>query len=132
MSMKSSAAQIAAQIDEATVSRAPLVAVGDVREWESAGATPLRADDIMFVDIEEVTPQLLRELQPRVVLTAVLTRRFDCIDVGQRLIDSGFRGSLRLVAGKLPRPEIVLSELRAQFPGLQVQIGDPVRPVLVN
>lgn len=121
-----------ARADPLMLQSAPLIAVGDAQEWETAGVAPPDRGDVMFVDIDDVTPELLRLVQPRVVLAAMLGRRFDCIDVGHKLTESGFDGCLRLIRGQLPRPEIVLSELREHFPGLQVQLGDPLRPVAIN
>ncbi|MBM9595605.1 hypothetical protein [Roseitranquillus sediminis] len=80
---------------------------------------------ISFAEFHEVDTGLLQVVRPEVVISSLLARRFDCVDLAQRLHDLGFKGKYRVLTDALPCPEMVLGELRSLFPGLDIEI-DPI------
>ena len=86
--------------------------------------------ELIVVGFDDVTAELLDQLRPSIVVSPLLSRRFDCLDLAQRLSALGFSGRLQVLTGDVPRPDIVLNELREHFPSLTVQLGDALR--LVN
>lgn len=78
---------------------------------------------VTILAFRDLSADTLRLLSPRVVLSRLITRSFDCIDLGQKLFDFGYRGCYRILAQNLPDPSIVLNEMQVLFPGLHVQIG---------
>ena len=97
-----------------------ILAVGDVRNWMNAGRALPADSQIAFAEFHEITEELLLTLLPDVVLSPVLCRAFDCLDLAQTLHGSGFRGRLRIMAPDMPNPRVIQSEIRALCPGLDV------------
>jgi hypothetical protein len=97
-----------------------ILAVGDVRNWISKGRALPMDSQIAFAEFHEITPELLQTLTPDIVMSPVLTRGFDCLDLAQALHDGGFRGRLRVVAPDMPNPLVIQSEIKALCPGLDV------------
>lgn len=75
-----------------------------------------------FVGIEQVGAELIGALGPDIVLSPLVTRSFDCIDLAQILSATGFRGSYRVVTPDLPSPDLVRREIRALCPGLSFDL----------
>ena len=97
-----------------------ILAVGDVRNWISTGRALPIDSQIAFAEFHEITEELLQALTPDIVMSPVLTRAFDCLDLAQTLHDSGYRGRLRVVAPDLPNPRVIQAEISALCPGLDV------------
>lgn len=99
-----------------------ILAVGSAAEWREGG-NRLQADGrVAFVSIEEISVELLDRVCPTVILSPVLARSFDCIDLAQKLHDLGFTGRYRAVSDELPNPEMVEREIRHLCPGLDFGI----------
>ena len=102
-----------------------VLAVGDVAGWNRSRRPAPTGSRVIFAEFHEVTLDLIEMLSPHVVISSLLARRFDCVDLAQRLDDLGFAGRYQVLTDELPRPEMVLTEIRALFPRLQVEI-DPM------
>ncbi len=97
-----------------------ILAVGDVRQWLGAGRTLPADSQIAFAEFHEITEELMGALSPDIVMSPVLTRAFDCLDLAQALEATGFRGRFRVVAPDLPNPNVIQAEIRALCPALDV------------
>ncbi len=99
-----------------------ILAVGSAAEWREGG-NRLQADGrVAFSSLEEVSEESLARLCPTVILSPVLARNFDCIDLAQKLFSLGFTGRYRAVTDQLPDPEMVEREIRHLCPGLDFAI----------
>lgn len=79
--------------------------------------------DIGVVDFSAVDAALLSTFDPHFVVSPILTPGFDIIDVAIRLWQLRYRGAYRILTDKpLPDPGLVLREVRAQCPGLDVDL----------
>lgn len=99
-----------------------VLAVGDVFSIRTRINADLAGDRTAFAEFSEVTPELLEALRPQVVVSSVLGRNFDCVDLAERLCDLGFDGSYRLIAHGMPEPELVRREIQSLFPDLSVEL----------
>jgi len=99
-----------------------ILAVGDVGQWMSSGRVLPADSQIAFAEFHEITQELLQTLTPDIVMSPVLTRGFDCLDLAQALQNNGFRGRLRVVAPDLPNPYVIQSEINALCPDLDVAL----------
>ncbi len=63
-----------------------------------------------------VNRQLLTQLQPDVVLSALISHQFDAVELARLLADSGFTGRYRAVTEALPNRRAVVSDVRAMAP----------------
>ncbi len=99
-----------------------ILAVGNANEWREHG-NQLHGDGrIVFAAFEDITEDVLDRLCPSVVLSPVLARSFDCIDLAQKLCALGYSGRYRAVSGDLPDPELVEREIRGLCPSLDFGI----------
>lgn len=110
-------------IDDPELSAEVLVlAVGDVFPLAARINADLEGGRTAFADFSDVTHDLVATLAPQVVISSVLGRNFDCVDLAEKLAALGFRGCYRLIGHGIPRPELVVREIRALFPGLHVEL----------
>jgi hypothetical protein len=101
-----------------------VLAVGDVFSLRTRIDAGLAGATTAFAEFSDVTPELMEALSPQIVVSSVLGRNFDCVDLAERLCEVGFRGCYRLIAHGMPQPDLVLREIRSLFPGLRVEL-DP-------
>ena len=73
----------------------------------------------------EVTPALLSQLAPTVVIVPLFSGAHDAMSMVEVLEDFGFRGMIFVIAPPLPRPELVERELRAASPGSRLMLVSP-------
>ncbi len=99
-----------------------ILAVGDVRQWIGTGRALPDDSQIAFAEFHEVTEELMDALTPDIVMSPVMTRAFDCLDLAQALQAAGFRGRFRVVAPELPNPKVIQAEIRAICPALDVAL----------
>jgi hypothetical protein len=85
---------------------------------------PLHLGDcpVAFAEIHEVGAELLDSLRPDVVLSPLLARSFDCIDLAQILEAVGFEGAYRAMTPPLPAPDLVRREIRSLCPGVNFDL----------
>ena len=103
-----------------------VLAVGDVLTLKTGSETNLAGDTTAFTDFSDVTHDLLDALDPQIVVSSVLGRNFDCVDLAEKLDSIGFRGCYRLIGHGIPQPELVLREIRSLFPSLRVELDPAV------
>ena len=109
-----------AELSAAPESR--VLALGDVTLWRSIGHGNRDRSEFHLADIESLTAAKLAEINPDLVLSPVVTARFDCLDVAHLLSSLGFSGSYRAIARSLPDPEVVRREVLGACPGLDFDI----------
>lgn len=99
-----------------------ILAVGDVSAWRGNGRTLPGNTYLAFVEFHEVTRHLLDTMSPSLILSPLLSRRFDCVDLAQLLYNLGYKGRYRALDDRLPNPEIIDSEVRSLVPGLDFRV----------
>ncbi len=100
-----------------------ILAIGDVSAWRNGGGTVPACDALAFAEFHEVTGELLRILEPALVVSPLLSRRFDCLDLAQLLTALGYRGKYRVIDSTLPNPSLIVREVRALVPGLDFAVA---------
>ena len=99
-----------------------IVAVGDPSDWEAA-KSPLPTGQIAFLSFDEVTAERLGRLKPKVIYSPVLARNFDCVDLAVLLHEIGFDGVYTANGQGLPKPELIVREVRHMCPRLNFEIS---------
>jgi hypothetical protein len=80
-------------------------------------------NDMRIVDFSGVGADLLDGFKPHFVVSPILTQSFDIMDLATLLWRLRFSGAYRaLVEVDLPNPSLVIREVRAACPGLDVDI----------
>jgi len=130
LSMRQSTPQASPLCNDNSLTEPVILAVGesriqaeDVDGWQEGKVTH-------YVMIDRLDAELVRRLHPDLVVTALVSRQFDCLDVARILVAAEFQGAFRVLCPDLPRPDVVTRDLRAACPGLDVALL-PV-PVLLQ
>lgn len=96
-----------------------IVVVGHPEEWERTGHDlPARRGELRFVAFEDIDAEFLHTAAPAMILSPVLARGFDCIDLAARLAQLGYEGAYRAVSKALPSPGMIEREIRQLYPKL--------------
>lgn len=98
------------------------LAVGTMDAWDGDVLEKLAKRDLKFVSLDEMVLSLMDRMKPEMVLSPVLERDFDCIDVAMRLASLQFTGLYRVVALQLPRPKLVETEIAQYCPNLHFDV----------
>lgn len=113
-----------ADIQFVKTNRSLTLIVGDMEVWVSEGREMPEIDGYFFVDIANLTPAFLREVAPEVVLSALVGRKFDAVEVARKLGHMDFPGAYRILTQNLPDPALILSEIGSVAPELDVDVID--------
>ena len=103
-----------------------ILAVGEVTEWRATGRALPMSGKIAFAEFHDLTPELLEELRPDIVLSPVLCASFDCLDLAQTLTSFEYSGRYRVLAADVPNPSMVKREIAACCPTLNFEMLDVV------
>ena len=101
-----------------------ILAVGDLSAWNRMTDRRPARGPVAYAEFEELDENLLALLTPRLVVSPLLSRRFDCIDLAVRLVSLGFGGKYRVIDTSLPDPALIVREVRALAPGLDFAVTE--------
>ena len=107
--------------DLARTGEIPVLVVGDFTLPSAAALDTSQAAEIQL-PFAAVTAEALDRVGPKLVLSALVTAQFDCLDLAERLYAAGFRGRYRAVARSLPNPGLIRHEVAARCPGLDFDV----------
>ena len=99
-----------------------VLAVGDATHWGAGGGRMPSDGHVVFVNFNEVSRELLEDLTPHLVVSPILARNFDCVDLAQLLGRLRFAGRYRAVGPALPDPQMITREIRSLVPGLDFDV----------
>lgn len=105
-----------------SASSSVVLAVGDASQWPGGRAGIAADGHVVFVDFHEVSENLLAELVPHLVVSPILARNFDCVDLAQLLAHLRYAGRYRAVGPPLPNPKIITREIRSLVPTLDFDV----------
>jgi len=77
---------------------------------------------LVFVDYSNLKQSIFSDPSTDLVLSALISRQFDALDVARNLADSGFTGRYRAFAKRLPNPVAVKAEISLVAPNLDFDI----------
>lgn len=99
-----------------------LLAVGSPEEWERRGHAYPSSGKVAFVSFHDVNSSLLEQLRPETIVSPVLAKGFDCIDLAQLLHSLNFSGAYRATAEDLPNPRMIETEIAQLCPRLDFEV----------
>lgn len=88
----------------------------------SPSALPDGLRDVAVAELDEIDQALLDAVRPAVVLSHLITDRFDAMEVALRLAAVGWQGRYRALAPALPNLDLVRREVAAAAPALDFDI----------
>lgn len=98
--------------------------IGEIVKWTGAGQTMPDVEAMRFVDLADVTEQLLSNFAPDLVLSPLVQDGYDAIEVAMQLQDLAYTGLFRAVVQGLPNPRLVAAEVAAIAPEVDFEIID--------
>ncbi len=107
--------------EKTTLSPKTLV-IGVVADWVSAGKTLPQDPTLKYIEVDEISEALLERFEPEVVLSPLVGKGFDAIDVAVRLTSCGYVGRLRATSPDLPNPKLVTKEIRSICPKIDFDL----------
>ena len=106
-----------------------ILVVGNVRTWIEQGRELPQDSGFRYLDYADMDAEALSDAAPSIVLSPLVANGFDALDVAARLYTLGFTGRYRVLSPKLPHPDMVLTELRAQAPGIDCELYQVTNPL---
>ena len=81
-------------------------------------------DGFVFVDIESLADCLETTPRPSAILSVLIRKGFDAVDIACALHRSGYKGQYRALASNIPAPHLIKREVAQVAPGLDFEILD--------
>lgn len=104
-----------------------ILVVGDITLWRASGRALPQIAHTKFCEFSDLDHTFLKNHQPDIILTPLVSIEFDIWDMAVVLDDQNYEGRVRAMTPPLPNPDIILGEIRFEFPALDFDIIE-VRP----
>ncbi|MEE9389496.1 MAG: hypothetical protein V3U96_12900 [Paracoccaceae bacterium] len=76
---------------------------------------------LIFVEYDDVDQKVISDITPDVVMSHLMCRTFDFLDLATSLHAAKFTGCYLVIAPLLPNPDIVIAEAHSHFPELKFE-----------
>lgn len=106
------------------VTRQNVLVVADLIRWRAQGRTLPKSQNLRFIDLTDLTADLLAQFSPDIILSPLVGISFDVVDVACLLDQLGYRGPYRAVSDALPNARAVSLEIRTSAPSVDFDIVD--------
>jgi hypothetical protein len=105
-----------------SIAKATVLAVGDTQAWDVHGHGVPSDHHVVYVDFHDVGQDLMQRVSPRLVVSPILARNFDCVDLAELLGRLRFAGRYRAFGPQLPNPTMITREVRSLVPALDFDV----------
>lgn len=95
-----------------------VLVVGDIARWKTLGRLHDDLADYAYVDLDDLHDGKIQEIAPDLVLSPLMSKGFDAIDVAERLRAADFAGRYCAVANDVPNADIIRREVKSIAPQL--------------
>jgi hypothetical protein len=92
--------------------------VGEYANVQGAETLLPSKSAVFYLDFNDLSADVLRAVNPDVVISPVICATFDCLELAEFLEETEFLGRYRVVLENIPRPEIICREVRRTHPML--------------
>ncbi len=99
-----------------------VLVVGNLADWRSCGRLRSVPEGCDYVDLVQLDQTTLCRFAPHLVLSVLVSRDFDAVDVAQRLAAAQFKGMYRVVANDLPDAGVIRRDIRVAAPQLDFDL----------
>jgi len=99
-----------------------LVLGGGILPPDATAPSGQMIEGFHFAAIGDLGPALLYAINPDLILSPLMAGHHDVVDIARRLAELGFQGLYRALAVAVPRPEIILAEVRSVAPSLDFDL----------
>ncbi|WP_039019697.1 hypothetical protein [Halocynthiibacter namhaensis] len=99
-----------------------ILVIGNVESWLSSGRSLPQDEALVFIDFHAFSAEALLKHRPTMILTPLTSLDFDALDIAERLQAFRFAGAFRILAPKLPNPEMIAREINYKAPNVDSEI----------
>jgi len=110
--------------DDKMIKKPTTLVIGDLSAWGNAGRSLPDIDGFHFADVGDINPTFISRLSPGTILSSLVARDFDAIEIAKKLDKMEFDGSYRVIAKDIPNIKLILQEVRYVAPHLDFDIID--------
>ena len=96
--------------------------IGDHRAWNEIESRPPEIAGFKFIDIDDLDASIFEDFPATIVLSSLMSRGHDAIEIARILSDLSFKGSYRVIATGLPNPDLVTQEVKASVPEIDFEV----------
>ncbi len=96
--------------------------IGDIRRWALSGRNTASFDNFSFCTQHDLTPDLLRNLCPEMILSPLVGDTFDALDIAAILRRLGYKGRYRAITPFIPSAAIVVAEFATIAPAIDFDL----------
>ena len=96
--------------------------IGDMTRWKAQGRNLPDMDGLRFIDLSALNSEVIKEENPDIILSPLVSDDFDAVDVAGLLSDLNYDGPYRALTDDLPDPELIKSEIRRHAPQIDFDL----------
>ena len=96
--------------------------IGDLARWKAQGRVVPPLEGFQFVDIDDLSEEIVNENEPNIILSPLVGEDFDAVDVAIKLIELRFSGRYRAIADDLPDADLIRREVQQFAPELDFDL----------
>ncbi|MCR8726388.1 hypothetical protein [Frigidibacter sp. ROC022] len=108
--------------DRPAAMRRVVLVICEADENEDGGTVGQIGPGFVHAGFQQLGAELLDSVKPDMILSPLICRSFDCVDVAQILAGLGYRGTYRAVTRSLPAPGVIRREVAKLCPGLSFDL----------
>ncbi len=103
--------------------REPITLIlGDMQRWLARDAALPVLDGLSFADVTDLDAALLLRLNPDIVMSPLVVRDTDAVEIARILGDLHYAGRYRVVSEEIPNDTVIRAEVSAVAPDLDFAV----------
>lgn len=110
------------QIQDEVVSADRTLIIGDLGRWRNEGRDVISFGEFEYIDLADLTVDLLERTKPAIILSPLVADSFDVIDIAARLAELGFEGRYRALSVQASDKKVIAAEVALVAPDLDFDI----------
>lgn len=102
-----------------------LLVIGLPDQWSDAATRDRGGGEPHWLDLcpfEALSAAVVERLNPDIVLSHLLSKSYDVIEVARRLHEVNFNGTYIAIWRRIPNPEVIRNEVRQVAPRLSFEL----------
>ncbi len=97
-----------------------ILSVGEVRDVHQPSLNLPNNALLTKANIGDIDSRFIAKVQPNIVVSCLVCRDFDFLELAQALQIANYQGELSIIVPELPNPGIVLAEATTACPDLRI------------
>ena len=99
-----------------------VLVMGSIERWHAEGRPTHDIEGFAFRNLASVNEDILRELDPDIILSPLFGDDFDAFDVAATLAEFGYQKRYRVIADPIPNADLIRNEIRELAPALDFDL----------